>query len=72
MSEPVQAAVALRAWLSEKGESQSSFADRTGIDRVQLLRILSGHTQRINADIAARIVEGTRGRVPIAVFKRAS
>jgi hypothetical protein len=72
MSDVSPAVRELRSWLFEKKESQTAFAARTGIDRVVLLRILSGKTRRINADIAARIVEGTRGGVPIAVFKRAS
>ncbi len=69
MTGPTPAARALEAWLARKGESQTAFAQRTGIDRIQIIRIIKGSIRRISADTAVRIFEGTSGGVPLESFK---
>ena len=56
--------IALRAWLDQSGMNIPAFAERLGIDRVHLQRMVSGErAKRVNRALAVLIERETDGAV---------
>ena len=61
--------VALRAWLDGAGTNIPEFAARIGVDRVHLMRMISGErVKRVNRALAALIELSTDGAVPRTIW----
>lgn len=60
----------LAEFLAETGEPQSNFAERIGATRQAVNQLLTGKS-RPSLDVAIKIAEATRGRVPVEMWKKA-
>ena len=66
--------LALRAWLDKHDLTIPQFAERLGVSRVQIQRLVSGTRgiKRVNSALVALIERDTGGEVPRSVWSVAT
>ena len=65
--------LALRAWLDKHDLTIPQFAERLGVSRVQIQRLVSGERARVVSQALASLIErDTSGEVPRSVWSVAA
>jgi transcriptional regulator with XRE-family HTH domain len=74
MKAPTRGAVETEAWRKAQGSDMSigELSRRTGIDRIQLSRILRGLIKTVSVEHAIALSKATGGVVPVEAFAQES
>jgi transcriptional regulator with XRE-family HTH domain len=65
----------LAQYLEEHHETQTDFAQRAGLERTTVTKVLSGERKRFSPEAAQKIVKATNGKVSLEEalgFKKAA
>ena len=59
----------LRRYLKKTEQSMTSFSEKNGLDRIQILRLMNGlHWKRVSVSFGLSIVKATKGAVRLESF----